>query len=115
MISAWINGEKNSPAAEQSYTLTCSISGAGNLSPKITVTYQWTRNNETLTQVGTNSNTHFLPFLRLSDAGQYACQVTLTLHKNDDINIASKPFEIQIQGTSACSSASSILLFTMSH
>ena len=58
----------------QSYSLTCgvTVTGAANL----TITYQWTKNNGTQTQVGTDRVLSFSP-LRLSDAGRYTCQATV--------------------------------------
>ena len=53
--------------------LTCDVSGADNLSPMIT--YQWTRNEETVPDV--SSNTLDLSPLMLSDAGDYTCNVTV--------------------------------------
>ena len=61
--------------AGQGYALICSLSGVENLNPIIT--YQWIKNNGTQIQVGTNSNTISFSPLRLSDAGQYTCQVTV--------------------------------------
>ena len=58
------------------YTLTCGVSGAENLNS--TITYQWTKNNGTQTQVGTDSTTLFFFPLKLSDAGQYTCQATVS-------------------------------------
>ena len=73
------------------YTLTCTVTGAENLSP--TITYQWTRDNGTTqTQVGTNSNTLSFSPLSLSDAGRYTCDVTVgSSYLNSDIMAASIP------------------------
>ena len=52
----------------------CSVSGSGSSNP--TISYQWTKNNGTAQiQVGNNSNMLIFSSLRLSDAGQYTCQV----------------------------------------
>ena len=60
-------------------TLTCDVSGADNLNS--TITYQWIRDNgSTQISVGTNSNT-FSP-LRLSDAGDYTCNISSILLDN---------------------------------
>ena len=66
-------------------TLTCDVSGADNLNP--TITYQWTRNDgSTQTPVGTSSNTLSLSPLRLSNAGDYTCNATVSSTLlNDDI------------------------------
>ena len=60
---------------QSDYSLICGITGAENLNPSIT--YQWTKNNGTQTQVGTDIVLSFSP-LRLSDAGQYTCQATIS-------------------------------------
>ena len=66
------------------YTLTCDVSGAGNLDPMII--YQWTRSDGTTqTQVG-NSRTLNLSPLGLSHAGNYTCNVTVnSVLLNNDI------------------------------
>ena len=65
---------------QNGYSLTCGVNGAGNLSP--TITYQWIKNNGTLTQIELGSDPKLLSLdsspLRLSDAGRYTCQVTVT-------------------------------------
>ena len=61
---------------QSGYSLTCDVTGDENLNP--TITYQWTRNNGTMTQVGTNSNTLSFSSLSLSDAGRYTCSVTVS-------------------------------------
>ena len=65
---------------QSGYTLTCGVAGAENLSPSIT--YQWTKNNGTQTQVGTARVVSFSP-LWLSDAGQYTCHATV---RSPDLN-----------------------------
>ena len=55
-------------------TLTCEVSGAERFSPKIA--YQWTRNNQVVSDG--NSKTLNLSLLRLSHAGSYACNVTVS-------------------------------------
>ena len=59
---------------ESGYSLTCgaTVTGAGNPS----ITYQWTKNNGTQTQIGTDKVLSFSP-LRLSDAGRYTCQAAV--------------------------------------
>ena len=64
-------------------SLICGVTGAENLSPSIT--YQWTKNNGTQTQVGADRVLSFSS-LRLSDAGQYTCQATVSSpYLNSDI------------------------------
>ena len=76
-IVVMVSDDGATPSLGQSYTLTCSVTGANNINP--TITYQWTKNNGTQTQVvGTNSNTLSLSPLRLSDTGQYTCSVTVS-------------------------------------
>ena len=75
MISVQISDGGATPTAGQNYTLTCSVSRVENFNPIIA--YQWTKNNGTEIQVGTNSNTLSFSPLKLSDAGQYMCQVTV--------------------------------------
>ena len=55
-------------------TLTCDISGANSLNP--TITYQWTRNGETIPD-GSSRTLNLSP-LRLSHAGGYICHVTVS-------------------------------------
>ena len=63
---------------QSGFFLSCRVRGLSkNLNPSIT--YIWTKNNGTQTQmqVGTDPNhLHFSP-LKLSDAGQYSCQATV--------------------------------------
>ena len=57
-------------------SLACGTSGSENLNP--TITYQWTKNNGTQVQLETTSKTlSFFP-LKLSDAGRYTCQATVS-------------------------------------
>ena len=62
----------------QKYTLVCNIlSGLDRLNAAIT--YQWTKENGTKTQIGTNSNTLSFSSLRLSDTGLYTCEISVNL------------------------------------
>ena len=73
---------------QNGYSLTCSVSGADNLNASIT--YQWTTNNGTQTQIQVGMGNHpklvTLPFspLRLSDAGNYTCQAIVS---SDNITV----------------------------
>ena len=80
-VTANLNNNMPLVVGQTGIILTCKITGADNLNP--TITYQWTRNNETTQiSVGTNPNTLSLPPLRSSDAGLYLCRVTSTLLNN---------------------------------
>ena len=62
--------------AGQSYSLSCSVSGADSLSP--TITYRWyNESSNPRSQVGTTS-TYTLNPLRPYHAGEYTCEVTIT-------------------------------------
>ena len=62
---------------QNGYSLTCGVNGAENLNPS--VTYQWIKNSGTQTkiQVGSGVSLTFSP-LRLSDMGEYVCEVTIS-------------------------------------
>ena len=65
--------------AGQSYTLTCSVSGAS------VTTYQWRKDGTVLSETGATLS--FSP-LRMSDAGQYTCEVTVnSMTLTDDKNV----------------------------
>ena len=73
---------------QNGYSLTCDVNGAENLNSSIT--YQWTKNNATQTQIQVGADPKVLSFspLRLSDAGQYTCQATVSSHYlNNDITV----------------------------
>ena len=78
---------------QNGYSLTCDVTIIGTTNASIT--YQWTKNNGTQTiQVGTDRVFSFFP-LRLSDAGQYTCQATvsscnITEMDTQDITLQSK-------------------------
>ena len=62
--------------AGQNCSLKCTLTGVESQNP--TITYQWLKNNGThRVEVGTNANILSFPSLKLSDAGQYTCQVTV--------------------------------------
>ena len=61
------------------YTLICVVNGTESLDH--TLIYQWTKNNDTQMQNQvsiSNPSVLSLSPLRLSDAGQYTCQVTVS-------------------------------------
>ena len=63
---------------QSGYSLTCGVTGAENLDPSIT--YQWTKNNGTQTQIQVGAEPKVLYFspLRLTDAGRYTCQAIIS-------------------------------------
>ncbi len=62
--------------AGQSYTLTCTVTGAEALTP--TISYQWFEETSPRVMLSTTSaNLTFDP-LNLSDAGQYSCDVIVS-------------------------------------
>ena len=75
-LSVQISNIVATPTAGENHLLTCSVSGAENLSP--TITYRWAKNNGTQSKVETNSNNLFFTPLRLSDAASYGCEVTIS-------------------------------------
>ena len=79
-ISVQITGSVATPTAGESYTLTCSVSGAS------VTTYQW-RKDGSVIQGQTTEMLSFSP-LRLSDAGQYTCEVIVnSISLTDDENV----------------------------
>ena len=64
---------------QSGYSLTCGVTVAGADAGNPSIAYQWTKDNgmRTQTQVGTDRVLSFSP-LRLSDAGRYTCQATVT-------------------------------------
>jgi len=70
----------------QSYSLSCSVSGADSLSPTST-TYRWyNESSNPRSQVGTTS-TYTLNPLRPYHAGQHTCEVTITSpYLNEDLS-----------------------------
>ena len=78
-ISAMVTANLNTPlmVGQTDYTLTCDVSGTDNLSNPM-IAYQWATNDRTTqAQTGTNLNMFILPPLRLSNAGDYNCLVTV--------------------------------------
>ena len=60
----------------QNYSLICNVTVTGADTGDPSITYQWTKDNGTQT-LGTDRVLSFSP-LRLSDAGQYTCQATVS-------------------------------------
>ena len=85
MIAVAVSDD-GTPTVGQSYSLTCSVSGAS------VTTYQWRKDGSVLQGETTEIRLSFSP-LRLSDAGQYTCEVTvnsMTLTDDVDVVIMSK-------------------------
>jgi hypothetical protein len=79
------------------FSLSCVVSGAENLNPAIN--YVWIKNNGTQILFRSNRSIMSFPFLRLSDAGQYSCQVTVNSpYLRDDLNVISTTFDVRLQG-----------------
>ena len=82
---------------QSGYSLTCGVTGTGNLNPS--VSYQWTKNNGTQTQIQVGADPKVLTFspLRPSDAGRYTCQGTVnsTFLNNDIIMTRSQDITLQ--------------------
>ena len=65
------------PVAGQRYSLTCNIiSGIDGIADS-RITYKWTKDNGTKTQIQTYSNVLSFSSLKLSDGGLYTCQIAL--------------------------------------
>ena len=84
----------------QNYTLTCNVRVTDYLCPFIS--YQWTKNNGTITQLEVEAEPNTLLFspLRLSDAGQYACLATIRSFRISSYVTVVGTHEVRIQGKS---------------
>ena len=76
---------------QNGYSLTCNVAVDASLN---SITYQWTKDNGTQTQVGADRVLSFFP-LRLSDAGRYTCQATvapcsITIMDTQDVTLQSE-------------------------
>lgn len=71
-----ISNEEEYPKLGQNYTLVCNVHWAEDNSS--TVNYQWIKINSSQTYyiVENNSSTLFISHFKLSDVGEYLCQVT---------------------------------------
>ena len=72
-ITVLIAGGEVSPSIGYGYTLMCSIFGAEDLNA--TLVYEW--RNE-VNKIFSNSSILYFSSLKLSDAGRYACQISVT-------------------------------------
>ena len=72
VITAIVSG--GTPTVGESYSLTCTVTGADRLNPAIS--YQWFKDNTVVS--GETQSTLSFSSLSLSDAGQYRCDVTVS-------------------------------------
>ena len=97
--------DSGTPLAGMNYTLICDISGAGALNlTELNIKYNWTKNNDSGNQIQIENNSKTLKFstLKLSDAGQYTCTVTLDTHSiysntMGHTTMRASPFDITVQ------------------
>ena len=84
IITAMVSG--GTPTVGESYSLTCTVTGADRLNT--TITYQWFKDNTMVS--GETQSTLSFSSLSLSDAGQYRCDVTVssTLLSQSIINMS---------------------------
>ena len=104
-ITAEVVPPGDPPAAGQSYSLMCTVTGAGSLNP--TINYQWYQGQ---TEVGTNSPTLTFDPLVLSDTGHYNCEVTISSNQlTQGVMLTSNDYEIRF-GSEYTSNSSSVLI-----
>ena len=87
-ITTRIISQPESPNLGQRHSLICRIEGADDLD--LSINYQWTKNSggQDLLQLTEMSFNLSFSALKLSDAGQYNCQVTVhSDHLNENIVI----------------------------
>ena len=98
------------PAAGQSYSLMCTVTGEDSLNS--TINYQWFKTTPSRTQVETNSPTLTFDPLVLSDTGQYNCEVTVSSNQlSQDVLITSSNYEIMFS-SKYTSNIRSTLMYT---
>ena len=87
---------------QSGYSLTCGISGSANLNSSII--YQWTKNNGTQTQIQVGDDPKVLSFspLRLSDAGRYTCQATVSSPYLNNNIIRTDSQDVTLQSEFSC-------------
>lgn len=80
---------------DTNYSLTCNVVMSDNLFP--IMNYRWTKNNGTIMQLETTSNSLSFPHLRMSDSGLYTCYATISSHtlSRDVILIGSHNVTVQ--------------------
>ena len=93
VITAMVSG--GTPTVGESYSLTCTVTGADRLNP--TITYQWFKDNTVVS--GETQSTLSLSSLGLS-VGQYRCDVVVgsirlsqvLTSQSSDLRVESKPY-----------------------
>ena len=85
------------PAEQESYALTCNISGHEQLANP-TISYMWTKNDTMLMPDSTNSSTLIFPSLRLSDAANYKCIATVASSYLNSAITANETYTLQLNG-----------------
>ena len=89
-IVAQVTPSGNLMLGKSGYSLSCRVSGTDDLDPFLT--YQWTKKNGTQIQIQLGPDPNILSFspLRLSDAGEYSCQVNVSsYYLSNDISVLS--------------------------
>ena len=93
--------EDHNLTAGVSFTLTCNVDDTSNIMPEIT--FEWTHFNgiDSVT-VGTNSSRLFFSSLKLSEAGEYMCQINVrsSLLSSDLIIMSMFPYIVRVIGKS---------------
>ena len=72
-----------SPGLGETYNLTCNVHRADNLNA--ITTYHWTKDNGTTMLLKTNTTNYIFLNFRLSDAGNYSCEVNVSSTYLDNI------------------------------
>ena len=78
-VRIFSTAEGRNLTAGTNLSLFCTVDGAANLIPEFS--FEWTHVNVTgFTRTGTNSRRLHFPSLKLSEAGEYMCQVSISSH-----------------------------------
>ena len=94
-VEVEIRSNETTPTAGEDYQLICAVSGIENLNA--TISYQWTKNSNGLTQDNANTNTLSFTPIRLSNAANYVCMVTITSGYLNDNIVTMDSQEIRVQ------------------
>lgn len=77
IVSLQISDGGDPPTVGQNYTLNCHVSGAETI--QVFISYKWTKySNSTESHTLSNSSKLFFSPLRLSNAGNYSCQINVS-------------------------------------